>query len=57
MDAATVVRSLFAAVASRDVDAARALVDEDAEFWPEGTAEYVGRRDPHRGPGGVREYQ
>jgi ketosteroid isomerase-like protein len=56
MDAATVVRTLFAAVAARDLDAVRALVDDDTEFWPQGTAEYVGRERPYRGSEGVQEY-
>jgi ketosteroid isomerase-like protein len=56
MDAASVVRTLFAAVATRDVEAIRALVDDETEFWPQGTAEFVGRTEPYRGEAGVQEY-
>ena len=51
-----VIRALFAAFARRDVDAALALVDEDFEFWPQGTAQHVDRELPYRGHEGVRRY-
>ena len=51
-----VIRALFAAFARRDVEAATALVDEDFEFWPLGTARHVDRELPYRGHDGVRRY-
>jgi ketosteroid isomerase-like protein len=50
------VRELFRAFAARDVDAAMALVDPALEFWPQGTAEGVGRAEPYRGIDGMRAY-
>ena len=32
------------------------LADPDLEFWPQGTAEGVGRTEPYRGHAGLREY-
>ena len=55
-DSAEIVRELFAAVSRRDPDAVIALADPDGEFWPVGTAEQTGRREPYRGHAGVREY-
>ena len=51
-----VIRALFAAFTRRDVDAALALVTDDVEFWPQGTARVAereaplsrSRRDPRR---------
>lgn len=50
------VRAFFAAFSRRDVDAAVALVCEDMELWPEGTAERAGRTEPYRGEEGIRRY-
>ena len=33
-----------------------ALVDEDFEFWPQGTAQHVERELPYRGHDGLRRY-
>jgi ketosteroid isomerase-like protein len=38
------------------VEAATALVDPELEFWPQGTAEGVGRDEPYRGIEGMRAY-
>lgn len=51
-----VIRALFAAFARRDVDAALALVAEDFEFWPQGTAQHADLELPYRGHDGVRRY-
>lgn len=51
-----VIRAVFAAFARRDIEAALALVDEDVEFWPQGTAQYAGRELPYRGHEGLRRY-
>lgn len=55
-DAADLVRALFDAFAARDGDAAIALVAENFEFWPQGTAERLARVEPYRGHAGLREY-
>ena len=51
-----VIRALFAAFTRRDVEAALALVDEDFEFWPQGTAQHLDRELPYRGHAGLRAY-
>jgi ketosteroid isomerase-like protein len=50
------VRALFRAFAERDVQAALAVAHPGLEFWPQGTAENVGRQEPYRGHEGLREY-
>ncbi len=55
-DDGDVIRALFAAFARRDADAAITLVDEDFEFWPQGTAKRVQTPLPYRGHDGVRLY-
>ena len=51
-----VIRALFAAFTRRDVEAALALVDEDFEFWPQGTAQVLDLELPYRGHAGLRRY-
>jgi ketosteroid isomerase-like protein len=50
------VRALFRAFARRDVERALELTDPELEFWPQGTAEGVGRAEVYRGHAGIREY-
>ncbi len=50
-----VVRAVFAAFATRDVEGVLALMDEDVEFRPM-TSEVVGRTEPYRGHDGMRMY-
>lgn len=50
------VLALFDAFARRDLDAAVVLLHPDLEFWPQGTAERVGRQEPYRGVDGIRAY-
>jgi ketosteroid isomerase-like protein len=38
------------------VAAAVPLTDPDIEFWPQGTAEGVGRAEPYRGHAGMQTY-
>jgi ketosteroid isomerase-like protein len=47
---------LFRAFATRDIDAALAVAHPGLEFWPQGTAEGVGREEPYRGHEGLRAY-
>jgi ketosteroid isomerase-like protein len=51
-----VIRALFAAFTRRDVNAALALVADDFEFWPQGTARRVDRELPYRGSEGLQRY-
>lgn len=51
-----VVQAIYAAFASRDLDAALAHVSPECEFFLEGTARATGRTDPYRGHAGIREY-
>ena len=51
-----VVRTLYAAFAERDLDAALPLVAADAELHAEGTARMAGRDGPYRGRDGLRTY-
>lgn len=51
-----VVRTLYAAFAARDLDAALPLVSPDAELHAEATARIAGRTGPYRGHDGLREY-
>jgi ketosteroid isomerase-like protein len=51
-----VVRSLYAAFAARDLDAALPLIAADAELHAEGTAQMAGRTGPYRGHDGLRAY-
>lgn len=53
MDAPSVVRELFAAFAQRDAAALEPYVDPECRFWPQGTAEAVGRTEPYVGPEGL----
>jgi len=50
------VRALFAAFNAREHEATLALVHPDLEFWPQPTAERLGREEPYRGREGFREY-
>ena len=50
------IRALYAAFGARDLDAALALTDPEVEFWPQGTAQRVGRTEPYRGADGLRAY-
>jgi ketosteroid isomerase-like protein len=54
--AVAVVRAIYDAFARRDVDAALALVDDEFELLPTGTARLTGRAEPYRGPDGLRQY-
>lgn len=56
MDAAGVVRELFAAFARQDPEGASRCLHPECTFWPEGTATAVGRDAPYAGPGGVQAY-
>lgn len=56
MDAGATVQALFAAFSARDLDASVALCAEDMTFWPQGTAEAVGRDAPYAGHEGMRRY-
>ena len=56
MDAASVVRELFLAFARRDAAALLTYVDPACEFWPQGTAEAVGRSAPYVGHAGMAEF-
>lgn len=51
-----VVTALFDAFGRRDLDTALALVTEDVELWPYGTATAMERSEPYRGHAGIREY-
>jgi len=50
------VRELFAAFARDDVAGAAPLVHAECRFWPQGTAEAVGRTEPYVGPEGVAAF-
>jgi ketosteroid isomerase-like protein len=50
-----VVKAVFAAFATRDVEGVLALVAPDVEFRPM-TSEVVGRTEPYRGHDGMRTY-
>ena len=54
--AESVVRELFAAFARRDPAAAMPLVHPECRFWPQGTADAVGRTTPYVGWEGVEAY-
>ncbi len=56
MDAVATVRELFAAFARRDASGVAALVHPECHFWPQGTAEALGRTEPYSGPDGVEAY-
>ena len=49
------VKAVFAAFATRDVEGVLALVAPDVEFRPM-TSEVVGRTEPYRGHDGMRTY-
>jgi ketosteroid isomerase-like protein len=50
-----VVKAVFAAFATRDVEGVLALMAPDVEFRPM-TSEVVGRTEPYRGHDGMRTY-
>ena len=50
------VRDLFAAFNARDDEATVAFAHPDLEFWPQPTAEAIGRTEPYLGVDGFREY-
>jgi ketosteroid isomerase-like protein len=50
------VRAIYAAFATRDIEAALAHVADDVLLEPSGTARLTGRTEPYRGHDGVREY-
>jgi len=56
MDAPGVVRELFAAFARGDPASAAPYVHPDCRFWPQGTADAVGRSEPYVGRDGVTEF-
>lgn len=53
MDPPGIVRELFAAFARGDPAAAVAYVHPECRFWPQGTAEAVGRTEPYIGHAGM----
>ncbi len=55
-DEAEVVRSIYAAFARRDVEAAIPFLSPECELFFEGTARLVGRVEPYRGHQGLRDY-
>lgn len=55
-DAPDAVRELFAAFARDDAEAAAPFIHPECSFWPQGTAEALGRTEPYRGRDGVTEY-
>ena len=50
------VLALFAAFASRDAEAAEAVLHPDLEFYAQPTGELARRREPYRGHAGFRRY-
>lgn len=56
VDAERLVRRLFAAFNERDESAIAELCDEEMSFFPEPTAEAVGRSAPYSGRTGLAEY-
>ena len=50
-----VVKAMFAAFASRDLETVLGLADVDIEFTAV-TGEHAGRTDPYRGHAGMRQY-
>ena len=50
------VRAIYDAFARRDVEAALEHVADDIRFFPQGTAELLGRSEPYTGKAGLREY-
>ena len=56
MDSAGVVRALFAAFGRRDTAALAPLVSPECRFWPQGTAEALGRAEPYVGHEGMVAY-
>jgi ketosteroid isomerase-like protein len=56
VDAAGVVGAVFAAFARRDPAALDALIDPECRFWPQGTAEAVGRAEPYAGHAGMAAF-
>lgn len=51
-----VVRAIYDAFATRDVERALPFLAEDFELHVSGTAERLGRSEPYRGHDGLREY-
>lgn len=56
MDAQEAVRGLFDAFARNDPAGAESYVHPECRFWPQGTAEALGRTEPYRGTGGISAY-
>ncbi len=56
MDAPGVVRELFAAFARGDAAGAAPYVHPECRFWPQGTAEAVGRTKPYVGRDGMAAF-
>ncbi|HZK15429.1 MAG TPA: nuclear transport factor 2 family protein [Solirubrobacterales bacterium] len=50
------VERLYACFNSRDAGCLAELCDEGMEFFPQATAEAIGRGAPYAGPAGVRQY-
>lgn len=50
------MRAVYDAFGRRDIEAVLSLIDEDCEFWPQGTSQRAGRAAPYRGHAGMREY-
>jgi ketosteroid isomerase-like protein len=56
VDSRETVDALFAAFSARDVEAGLRVTTDDISFWPEGTAEEIGREAPYEGLAGMRRY-
>jgi ketosteroid isomerase-like protein len=51
-----VVRAIYAAFAARDLEGALRYLAPDCELHLRGTQDRIGREEPYRGHGGMREY-
>jgi ketosteroid isomerase-like protein len=51
-----VVRAIYDAFARRDVEGMLRWASPEVVFFPQGTAELVGRAEPYRGHDGIRRY-
>ncbi len=56
MDGPEVVHALFDAFARRDAAALERYVAPECRFWPQGTAEAVGRTEPYVGHAGMAQF-
>lgn len=56
MDPPGIVRQLFTAFARGEPELASPYVHPECRFWPQGTAEAVGRTDPYVGHAGMVAY-